>query len=167
MRTFRALAFLVLALPLLLAGCAGGQQQAPTVDSAAISAVIDSLGQAMNAAFAAKDTNAIMAFYTDDAHVLPANAARADGQEAIRKSWAGVLAMPGFALTVTSGQKTVSQAGDLVVELGTYDFKVTGPKQKPMHDVGKFVTVWKQVNGQWKMLVDTWNSDTPMPAPGK
>jgi hypothetical protein len=36
-----------------------------------------------------------------------------------------------------------------------------------MHDVGKCVVVLKQVGGQWKFQIDTWNSDTQMPGQGK
>ena len=36
-------------------------------------------------------------------------------------------------------------------------------------DQGKNVEIWKkQLNGQWKCIVDTWNSDLPAnPAPAK
>lgn len=164
MRTSKALTILSLALLVLLGGCAGGQKQAPAVDTAAITAAIDSIDQALNTAVAAKDTNAILGIYADDANVLPPSMARADGKDAIHKVWAGFLSTPGAQLTMTPGQKIVSQAGDLVVDLGTYDYSAMGPKKKPLHDVGKYVTVFKQVNGQWKIQVDTWNSD--MPAPG-
>ena len=167
MRTSQALTMVFLVPLVLLAGCAGGQKQAPAVDTAAITAVIDSLGQAMNTAVAAKDTDAIVALYSDDAYLLPANMPRVDGRDAIHKGWVAMLRAPGAQLTLTPGQKVVSQAGDLVVDIGTYDYKATGPKKKPMHDVGKYVTVLKQVNGQWKIQVDTWNSDMPAPGPVK
>jgi uncharacterized protein (TIGR02246 family) len=167
MRTPKTLTILSLALVVLLGGCAGGQKQAPAVDTAAITAVIDSLGQAMNTAIAAKDTNAIVAMYADDAYLLPPSMVRADGKDAIHKIWAGFLSTPGAQLTLTPGQKIFSQAGDLVVDIGTFDFRATGPTGKPMHDVGKYVTVFKQVDGQWKIQVDTWNSDMPVPGSAK
>ena len=61
----------------------------------------------------------------------------------------------------------VSQAGDMVVDLGTYDYQGLDPKQKPVQDVGKYVSVYKQVDGQWKMVVDAWNSDPAPAKPGK
>src|SRR5437764_11143066 len=33
-------------------------------------------------------------------------------------------------------------------------------------DRGKYVAVWKkQADGNWKVAVDTWNTDLPFPAP--
>jgi ketosteroid isomerase-like protein len=166
MRTLPALTFLLLAVVVSLAGCAGSQKP-PAVDTAAITAAIDSIGQAANAAIAAKDTNAVVGMYADDAHLLAPNVLRVDGREAIRKGWVTMLSAPGAQLVLTPGQKIVSQAGDLVVDLGTYDYKGLDPKKKPLRDVGKYVTVYKQVAGQWKIVVDTWNSDPALSKPGK
>ena len=66
-------------------------------------------------------------------------------------------------LVPTANTKIVSEAGDMVVELGTYVFKGADPKGKPMSDIGKYVTVYKRVNGEWKIIVDTYNSDVPVP----
>jgi uncharacterized protein (TIGR02246 family) len=167
MRRSRALWIGVLLLAALVAGCTGGQKKAPVVDTAAISAAVDSVSQAFNAAVAARDTTAVADLYADDAHMLPASAPRADGKEALHKQWAVFLATPGLQLTSVSNQKIVSEAGDLVVDLGTYDFKATGPKHKPLHDVGKYVTVFKKVDGKWRLAVDTWNSDLPTPGQSK
>ena len=30
---------------------------------------------------------------------------------------------------------------------------------------GKFIVVWKEENGKWKMHRDIWNSDAPPPPP--
>jgi ketosteroid isomerase-like protein len=33
-------------------------------------------------------------------------------------------------------------------------------------DHGKYVAVWKkQADGNWKVAVDIWNTDLPLPAP--
>ena len=166
MRTFAVLPILLLAAVLAWVGCAGGRKP-PAVDAAAITAVIDSLGRATNAAIAAKDTDAVVGRYADDAHLLAPNMPRVDGREAIRKGWVTMLSAPGTQLVLTSGQKIVSQAGDMVVDLGTYDYQGLDPKQKPVQDVGKYVSVYKQVDGQWKMVVDAWNSDPAPAKPGK
>lgn len=166
MRRFDArwmLPVLVLALA-AMSGCAANPPATPAVDQAAIGAKIDSLNTVYIGAVGSRDTTALVNLYTDDAHMMPANMARADGHDAIHKSWAGVLAMPGLDLKFTSNTKVVSEAGDMAVDLGTYTFAANGPKGKPMTDNGKYVTVWKKVNGEWKILVDTFNSD--MPAPG-
>jgi ketosteroid isomerase-like protein len=167
MRTSLGIVILLLTSVALSGGCAGMPKPAAAPDTAAISSTIDSLMQAFSAAIAAKDTDAVVGTYADDAMVLPDNHGRADGKEAIRKLWVGLLSAPGVKLTVTPGPKTISQSGDLVVDVGTYDYTAASPKGKPVHDVGKTVGVFKQVGGQWKLQIDTWNSDLPMPGQGK
>jgi uncharacterized protein (TIGR02246 family) len=158
---------LVLAAAVLLGGCADGRKPAPAVDTAAIGAAVDSVKQACNAAIAARDTNAIAECYATDARVLPASMPRVEGKDAIRTWWAMALSAPGLELTLTPGQKLVSEAGDMVVDIGTYDYKAAGPKGQPMKDRGKHVTVLKKVDGRWKLVVDTWNSDSPPPGTAK
>ena len=164
MRMPNARLLLPVALVAILSSCAGMQPPAkPAVDQAAISAAIDSLNTMWNGAVTAKDSTAIANMYAEDAHMLPANGKRVDGRDGIRQAWVGVFMMPGFDLRAVSNTKIISEAGDLVVDLGTYEFSGSDAKGKPMHDSGKYVTVLKNVNGEWKIIVDTFNSDTPMP----
>ena len=149
----------------LMGGCATGQRAAPPqVDTAAVESAIASLNTSFTAAMAARDTDTVANFYADDARFLPANGPRADGRQAIRAAWASFLRMPGLSLTPQSSQILISDAGDMVVDIGTYHLKMDGPKG-PIEDVGKYVTVLKQVGGEWKVVVDIFNSD--MPAPGQ
>jgi len=47
-----------------------------------------------------------------------------------------------------------------VSEIGNYE--VLGDKDVSF-EKGKFIVVWKQENGKWKMYRDIWNSDAPPP----
>jgi uncharacterized protein (TIGR02246 family) len=158
-------------LPLLVlavvAGCERESSTSDKADVAAIEAKVDSLSKAYMAAVAARDTDAVANQYADDARFLPANSPRADGKPAIRQQVVGLLSMPGLEMTGASTQRLVSEDGDMVVDVGTYHIKWAGPKGKPIEDSGKTVTVLKKVNGEWKIVVDTFNSDTPMPGMGK
>ena len=51
---------------------------------------------------------------------------------------------------------------DLVVDAGTY-IVTYGPEH--VTERGKYVNVWKQVHGSWKIQSNIWNSDAPVPAP--
>jgi uncharacterized protein (TIGR02246 family) len=154
-------------LPILLvavmSGCAGAPPPPPAVDQAAIGAAIDSITHAFGAALAARDTSALAAMYADDAHLLAPNMARVDGRDGIRSAWAGFVSMPGMELVPTTNTKIISEAGDMVVELGSYTFKFQDPTGNTQTDVGKYATVHKKVNGEWKIVVDTFNSDMPIP----
>jgi uncharacterized protein (TIGR02246 family) len=145
-------------------GCAMQGRQASTPDVAAAKAAADSLNQAFVAALAARDTGAVVDFYTDDARFLPSNAPRADGRDAIRRSWAEFLSIPGLALELRSTEVMMSEAGDMVVDIGTYRLRASGPGNQPMEDVGKYVVILKRAEGRWKIAVDIFNSDLSMTA---
>ena len=99
--------------------------------------------------------------------LLPPNAPIAADQKSIRESWAGLLG-PNTALSWKVSKVDVAKSGDLGYVHGTYSLAITDPKGgAPVHDTGKFVEIWKkQVDGKWKCIVDTYNSDLPAaPAP--
>jgi uncharacterized protein (TIGR02246 family) len=153
-------------LPLILTvlmGACTSQPKAPTVDTGAATAAVDSLNQAFTAAVAARDTNAVANFYAPDAQVLAPGMPRADGRDSIRTFWAGLLRTPGLDLKITSSHPTVTQAGDMIIDVGSYAMNATDAKGKPIEDVGKYVTIFKKVDGEWKIIVDMVNSDKPGP----
>jgi uncharacterized protein (TIGR02246 family) len=135
------------------------QQSLPAPDVALYKAKADSINTAFMRAVADRDTNAVAAFYAGDARFMPPNAPAAVGHDAIRGMWAQFLAAPGMSLQLQSTEVMVAQAADMVVDIGTYRLTVTGPNNQPMEDVGKYVVVLRPVNGEWKIVVDTFNSD--------
>jgi len=48
------------------------------------------------------------------------------------------------------------------VETGKYELFVG---DKVSAEKGKFIVIWKEENGKWKMHRDIWNSDAPPPPP--
>jgi ketosteroid isomerase-like protein len=50
-----------------------------------------------------------------------------------------------------------------VIETGKYE--LFADKNMSI-DKGKFIVIWKQENGKWKMFRDVWNTDLPA-APSK
>lgn len=142
-------------------GACASQPKAPAVDTVAITAALDSLNTGFVAAVAARDTNAVVNFYASDAQLLPPGAPRAIGHDAIRAVWAAFLQTPGLELQLTSNGPIIADAGDVVIDVGSYAMKFTDAKGKPMEDAGKYVTVVRKVDGGWKLVVDTFNSDKP------
>lgn len=52
-------------------------------------------------------------------------------------------------------------AGNLIVEIGTYDMSMSGPNVPDWPDNGKYMTIWEeQPDGSLKIKVETWNTDT-------
>jgi len=113
----------------------------------------------------AKDVDALVAYFANDAVSMPANAPIQEGKEAIRKGMANMFALPGVAMTWQPGKVEVARSGDIGYSRGTYEFRMTDSKGQLVMEHGKYLTVWKkQADGNWKVAADTLNSDMP-PAP--
>ena len=92
--------------------------------------------------------------------LLPPNAPIATDRKSIRESWAGLLG-PNTAVSWKVSKVEVAKSGELGYLYGTYSLSIKDPKGgPPVRDTGKLVEVWKkQVDGKWKCIVDTYNSD--------
>jgi uncharacterized protein (TIGR02246 family) len=123
---------------------------------------------AWSKAAAAKDVEAYLSFFAEDALVLPPNAPMLTGKESMRKGLSEEMANPGFALSWQASKAEASRGGDLAYSIGTYQVTMKDAKGKPVTDRGKYMTVWKkQPDGTWKGLVDMANSDLPAPGAAK
>ena len=121
-------------------------------------------------AAAAKDVEQTIAYYSDDAIVLPPNATSAATKEAIRNVWKEMLAGPGLAITWKPTRVQVGKSGEMAWVSGLYELVTNDASGKPMNDRGKYLEVWeRQADGTWKCRADTWNSDLPVsePAPAE
>ena len=156
-------------LALISVGCnnekAAEETAAPT-STFNLAAAKDSIA-ASNAAFASalanKDSAGVAALYTSDAVLMPANMPVFTGSAAITSFMGEGIrgGMNSISLVTTE----VFGAGDMVTEVGTYTLSF-GPDQ----DKGKYIVIWKNEGGKWKMFRDIFNSDNPpppAPAPAK
>ena len=150
-------------LALFALGCA--QQPAPDT-RAADEAAIRNAEAAWSKVAEAKQVDAMVAYYADDASLFLDNAPIATGKDAIRRTWEEMFQAPGFSLSWKPVQVEVALSGDLGYSRGTYELTMNDPKGKPMTDRGKYVVVWKkQADGSWKAVADIGNSDLPPAAP--
>jgi len=123
---------------------------------------------AWSKAAAAKDVEAYLAFFAEDALVLPPNAPMLTGKESMRKGLSEEMANPGFSESWQASKAEASRGGDLAYSIGTYQVTMKDAKGKPVTDRGKYMTVWKkQPDGTWKGLVVMANSDLPAPGAAK
>jgi ketosteroid isomerase-like protein len=112
----------------------------------------------------AKDWKGDSALYAEDAILLPPNQAAVQGKAAIQ-AW--MEAFPPFSNFQEQSLEIEGQ-GDLAYDRGTYSMTVIPPGAAPIEDHGKYLTIWrKQDDGSWKVQRGTFNSDLPLPAPGK
>jgi uncharacterized protein (TIGR02246 family) len=160
-RTLRRL--FVSALLVSAAACAPA---APPDTRARDEAAIREADAAFSAAASAKDIEAILGFYADDAVTMPPNAPASSGKDAIRKEFETMLAMPGMTLSWQASGAVAAGSSDIGYSWGTAQFGMTGPDGAAMSDTLKYVTIWrKQADGSWKVVVDIFNSNSAPPAP--
>jgi ketosteroid isomerase-like protein len=118
-------------------------------------------------AAAAKDLEQTIAYYSDDAIVLPPNATTAATKEAIRNVWKDMFGSPGLAITWKPTRVQLAKSGDMGWVSGTYELTMNDASGNPINDRGKYLEVWeKQADRNWKCRADMWNSDLPAPALG-
>ena len=141
-------------------GCAS----APRVDVQTEEQRIRELNRQWIAAAAAKDADRFASFYSEDAVSLGANIPITRGKAAIRSGMAEMFKMPGLLFSFEPTNIEIAQSGDMAYELGTYRLTTDG-SAGPAEDRGKYLTVWRKVNGEWKSVADATNSDLPLPEP--
>ena len=111
-------------------------------------------------AAAAKDLEQTVAYYSEDAIVLPPNAASAATREAVRNIWKDMLASPGLVINWKPSRVEFAKSGEIAWVSGTYELTMNDAGGKPVNDRGKYLEVWaKQSDGNWKCRADMWNSD--------
>lgn len=132
---------------------------------AAEEAAIKTLDEQWSATAAKNDLAGTVAFYAEDAVLLPPNAAMAKDPKAIRDSWAALLG-PNTAVSWKVSKVEAAKSGDLGYVYGAYQLSIKDLKGgPPVTDTGKLVEIWKkQPDGKWKCIVDAYNSDLA-PAP--
>jgi uncharacterized protein (TIGR02246 family) len=151
-------------LALLLLASACGPSTPPDTRAADEAAIRDQDAQWAKAA-AARDLDSTVAFYADDASLLPPNAPIATGSHAIRGVWKPLLS-PDITLSWKPLKVEVARSGDLGYTQGVYQITTAGPKGNSSTENGKLVEVWKkQADGKWKVESDIFNSDGPTAAP--
>ena len=126
-------------LALFALGCA--QQQPATDTRAADEAAIREADIAFSKAAAAKQLDAAVVNYAEEASLLLSNTPIATDKEAIRKAWEQMLQAPGFSISWQPAKADVARSGDLGYSQGTYELTTNDPKGNPVMDRGKYVKI--------------------------
>jgi ketosteroid isomerase-like protein len=113
-----------------------------------------------SAAAQSKDAGKMLTYYAQDASAFPFNAPIATGHEQLQKLWAGLMSMPGFALSFAPTKIEVAKSGDMAYDVGTFELKHNDANGALTTTAGKYVVVWKkQADKQWKAVADIFNTD--------
>ncbi len=104
------------------------------------------------------DAAGVAAHYTDDAALLPPEAARIDGREGIRGYWQALIDAGIGDVEMTTQE--VDNFGDVANEVGTISATAPSEDGGRVRWAGKYVVVWKRGgDGTWRLHRDIWNFD--------
>lgn len=119
-----------------------------------VEAAIAEASEAWQAGWNAGDAAAIASLYAPDARLMAPGAEPVEGREAIEAAFGEHLAEAAGGQTTLETVDLVSE-GDLTVEVGSYASTAADGSHV---DHGKYIAVWKNVDGEWKIIHDIWNS---------
>ncbi|MBW3589982.1 MAG: DUF4440 domain-containing protein [Actinobacteria bacterium] len=109
-------------------------------------------------ASAGQDVEVILSYWTDDAMVVQPGLPVVKGKQALRSYVEESLKIPGFQITWSSTDVSISPDGKLAYLTGTNSVTMDGPDGSPIKSQGRVVTIWrKDDDGEWRCAVDIWN----------
>ena len=134
------------------------RDQGKTVDVEVVRAAIEQAQDRYLQAFNNHDVTLLTDFYSEEAIVMPPNGPAVRGREAIRAALEDLFSTGTIQLELATQRLEVLNG--TAYELGSY----TVNRDDAEPDQGKYVLIWQQdPSGQWKVHVDIWNSDLPVP----
>ena len=121
-----------------------------------ISDAIVAVNEKFMAAFKMGDAASIANLYTENGQLLPPNADFLTGREAVQAVWQSILDMGVKEIKLDIVE--LEGHGDTAIETSNYTLYDESGQQL---DQGKYIVIWKQQNGQWKLYRDIFNSSMP------
>ena len=114
---------------------------------------IAATNQAFMDTFEAGDAHGLVQWYTGGAELLPPGRGVVSGHAAIESYWEMAMGM-GIARAHLETRE-VTDHGDLAVEVGRYTLFAADGREM---DHGKYILVWKNEGGTWRIHRDMWNT---------
>ncbi len=104
----------------------------------------------------ASDYDGIANSYTSDGKIMPNNSDIIEGTLAIKKYWTRPEGVS------TPYHKVIPEEikilNDHAYDYGRYEGRTKRKDGSEVSWKGKYVVVWKKVNGEWKIHLDIWNN---------
>jgi uncharacterized protein (TIGR02246 family) len=130
----------------------------PSAYADGVKAAIEAANAQFSAAVARGDAAGLAALYSPHGQVMPAGSDPIRGTEAIQKFFQG--AMDSGIAAISLKTIDVFGHGPTATEVGEYEMR---DKAGKVLDHGKYIVVWRQVDGQWKLHRDMFSTNVPPP----
>jgi ketosteroid isomerase-like protein len=160
--SMKKIVFLSIAvLPLLFASCGEpAATVAPAFSLDSVKAAIAASNKVYGESFAKNDSVAFVGCYTSDGILMAPGMPALSTSDGIKAFFTGGYAMGIRGIDLVTSE--VNGNSEMVHETGTYNVKDGSGNSL---EKGKFIVIWKNVDGVWKMHRDIYNSDAPPPPP--
>ena len=119
-------------------------------------AAIDAGNRQFMTSFGRQDAAGMASLYTASGCVMPANSEVLSGTANVKAFWQGAFEM-GLKEAVLETVE-LEEHGDTAIESGRYTLKADGGA---VADQGKYIVIWKNDGGTWKLHKDIWNTSQP------
>jgi uncharacterized protein (TIGR02246 family) len=123
-----------------------------------VSQVIRAGNEKFMSHFRQADAAGLARLYTEQGQVLPPQSDFVIGRAAIEAFWQSVMGMGVKGARLETLETTA--CGETAYEVGKYTLLGEGGQTL---DSGKYVVIWRQEAGQWKLHRDIFNSSLPAP----
>jgi len=145
---------LITTLALTIAICIQGTAQEYIGNKSDINQILQN-AKSFSKSIMNADFDGIAAAYTEDAKIFPNNRKIIEGKKDIREYWWHPKDVSIVYHEIIPSEIKVN--GDEAYDYGYYKGRTKRPDGQEVSWEGKYVVVWKKVNGQWKMYLDIWN----------
>jgi uncharacterized protein (TIGR02246 family) len=108
--------------------------------------------------FSQGDAAGMATLYTEKGQFLPPNSDFVTGKQALQATFQALMDMGIKSIELETIE--VEGYGDTASEVGKYTLASEGGQ---VLDQGKYIVIWKQEAGQWKLHRDIFNSSLPAP----
>jgi len=122
-------------------------------NSSEVQAAIEAADGVFMEAFNRGDAVSLADLYTEKGQLLPTGSDVVTGKKAIQNFWQGVMDMGIKSARLETIE--VEGHGDTAIEQGKYTLR---GESGNVLDRGKYIVIWKQQAGQWKLHRDIWTS---------
>lgn len=160
MRQTKNLILLIFIFGFILSSCLDvktKKEQVIEFDLNAAKAEIREKTQLFTNAHITKDTSFLNNSFTDDARVLPPNSAVVSGRTAIAQlnyDWVNY-----GIYEFTEESTSLYGNEDYLIDEGSYYLRYG---EENTLDKGKYINIWKNVDGDWKIYSNIWNTNLPL-----
>jgi uncharacterized protein (TIGR02246 family) len=117
---------------------------------------IEAVNAKFVAAFSKGDSKEVALLYTTNAQLMPEGSDAIKGRAAIQKFMQSVTDSGVASVTLTTLETFGS--GSTATEVGVYEMR---DKAGKAIDHGKYIVLWRHVNGAWQLHRDIFNSSVP------